>query len=333
MPLPAVLAGALLFGARVALFSAPRIATVFAAKAVVKVAGGALVRVGARVGIKMIGKIAVSVLKSPFKIGLKAFASLKAVGALTAGLLAAQFAGGLLTNIWSAVVNTTHFALNFNLNASDAELDAQLLNRLNSFYGLLGGAVGSATGYLVCGAIPGALSFAFNPGVAAAIMKDLDDEARSEVMSHVSLIARSAFQTLINAELTNKFKSARRFLKRNPDSKIGKFMRGLLGEENFKKWGESNRPSFTISKNVIEKKVDALPKGQKEFVEEFLEEFGDTCMESGFIIANNFDSQLAAYALMQRNILGRQVDVRVRFNARDKDDDDDRVRRSASNRS
>ncbi|BAZ50511.1 hypothetical protein NIES4103_31270 [Nostoc sp. NIES-4103] len=318
MPLPIAIGAAVLMGAKVAVAVGAKLVAKAATAVFVRGVGGALVRVGARLAIRKVGLIAVTVIKSGLKLGLRAFGSLKTIGLLTGGLMLAQLAGGLLSTVWSTIVNTTQFIVNFNLNTSDEELDQQLINEINSFYGLLGSAVGSATGYLVCGAIPGSLSFAFNPGVAAAIMRDLDDDARAEVLGHVNNITRRAFQTLINNELRNKFKSTRRFLKKNPDNKFSQFMKKMLGEENWKKWGESNRPSFTITQDVIEKKIEQVPDpGQRQFLENALEEFSDTCMESGFIIANNFDSQLAAYALMQRNIIGRPVDVVIRF-----DDDD-----------
>lgn len=323
MPLPIALGAALMIGARVAMVVVPRIIVRVGVPVLVRGAGGLLVKTAARVGLRTIGRLAITIFRSGFaRLGMSAFGALRSVGLLTAGLMLAQLGMGLLSNIWSAAISTTHFLLNFNLNVTDDELDAQLLASIQGFYGLLGSAVGSATGFLVCGAIPGALSFAFNPGMGAALMKDLDEEGRAEVLGHVNGIARRAFQTLINAEIMNKFKSTRRFLKKNPDNKFAQFMKRILGEENFKKWGDSNRPSFTIAEDVIKKRIDRIPDpGQKQFLENALEEFGDSCMEAGYIVANNFDSQLAAYSLMQRQILGKPVDVIVTFGASDNDAD------------
>jgi hypothetical protein len=169
-------------------------------------------------------------------------------------------------------------------------------------------------GYLVCGAIPGAIAFAFNPAVGAAIMRDLDDEARSEVLSNVSAISRNAFQTLVNAELANKFKSTRRSLKKTPDSPFAKAVRQVMGEENWKNWGKSNRESFTIYQDVIQKNIEKIPdKGKREFIENALEGFGDSCLEAGYIVTNTIDSQLAAQALARQATLGRQTDVEISF--------------------
>ncbi len=247
-------------------------------------------------------------------LAFSAIASLGTIGALTASFLVAGAIGFTLTQVVSTVINTTNFVFNFNANQSDAELDAALLAKVESFYGLLGSTVGSSMGYLVCGAIPGAIAFAFNPAVGAAIMRDLDDDARDEIYGHINSISRMAFQTLVNATLANKFKSARRFLKKNPNNPFARGVRKLLGEENWQKWGDSNRPSFTIHQDVIEKRIEAISdKGQRQFFEEALEEFADTCMESGYIVANTLDSHMAAQALMRQATLGNPTDVSISF--------------------
>lgn len=267
--------------------------------------------------IKALTGVAVGLVAGAAVVGgaILAFKAVAAVvGITTASVMLATVLTGLITLLWGTIVNTVNFVINFNLNISDEELDKQLVARLNAFYGLLGGVVGSATGYLVCGAIPGSVAFAFNPGVAAAAMKELDEEAREEVLQQVNVIARTAFQTLINAELSNKFKSVRRFLRLNPSNPFAKAMRKILGDENFKKWGESNRPAFTISQDIIQKRIDSIKDQRlKDFLENALENFSDSCIESGFILANNFDSQLAAYSLMNRAVLGQSTDVIITF--------------------
>ncbi|MCC5620710.1 hypothetical protein [Nostoc sp. CHAB 5715] len=247
-------------------------------------------------------------------VALAGLASLGTVGALSASFIGAGMAAFSLTQLVSIVASTSNFVLNFDINQTDEQLDQLLAQKIEGFYGLLGNVVGESMGYLVCGAIPGAISFAFNPAVGAAIMRDLDDDARSEILGQVNVIARTAFQTMINAELANRFKSSRRFLKKNPDNGFAKMVKSIIGEENFKKWGDSNNSSFTIHQDIIEKRIEAIPdKGKRQFLEEALEGFADSCLESGYIVASNLDSQLAAQALMRQSVLGRSTDVSISF--------------------
>ncbi|WP_375470253.1 hypothetical protein [uncultured Nostoc sp.] len=247
-------------------------------------------------------------------VALAGLASLGTVGALSATFIGAGMVGFSLTQLVSIVAGTSNFVLNFDINQTDEQLDQLLAQKIEGFYGLLGNVVGESMGYLVCGAIPGAVSFAFNPAVGAAIMRDLDDDARSEILGQVNVIARTAFQTMINAELANRFKSSRRFLKKNPNNGFAKLVKSIIGAENFKKWGDSNNSSFTIHQDIIEKRIEAIPdKGKRQFLEEALEGFADSCLESGYIVANNLDSQLAAQALMRQSVLGRSTNVVVTF--------------------
>jgi hypothetical protein len=245
---------------------------------------------------------------------LAGLASLGTVGALTATMIGGGVIAISITQVVSLLFGTTNFIINFNVNKTDAEFDAELVSKIEGFYGLLGETVGSAMGYLVCGALPGAIAFAFNPAVGAAIMRELDDDARSEILGSVNQISRSAFQTLINAAIADKFKSTRRALKKDPSNPFSKAVKQLMGEENWKKWGESNNESFTIYTNVIEKRIEAIPdKGKRAFLEEALEGFGDSCMEAGYIVANTLDSQMAAQALMRSATLGNNTDVKISF--------------------
>jgi hypothetical protein len=324
MPLPLELDKLLSYGKQVA----KNIANSFSQSGVGIAAKDFISRVSTKLG--ELGKPIVTIIKGLALAGVVAvgislvviggigafslLAGLGTIGALTAGFLAAGAIAFTLTQVVSTIINTTNFVFNFNANASDAELDAAIIAKIESFYGLLGTTVGSSIGYLTCGALPGAIAFAFNPAVGAAIMRDLDDDAKSEIYGHVNQITRLSFQTLVNATLAAKFKSSRRFLKKNPNNPFAKGVKALMGEENWKKWGESNRPSWTIHQDVIEKTIEAIPdKGQRDFFENALEGFADSCMEAGYIVANTLDSQLAAQALMRSATLGNQTDVIISF--------------------
>jgi hypothetical protein len=260
------------------------------------------------------GKVIQGLVKLPFR-GLGAMGKL--IGGLTRGVLKNPLVqAGIFVALVGSTVNTFNFAVNFNINSTDDELLKQIEEKINNFYGLFGSAVGSSLGYLMCGALPGSIAFAFNPAVGALIMKDLDEDARGEVYAQAGNIGRLSFQTLVNAELTRQFMNARRYLKRDPNHPVSKILKNVMGKETFKKWGESNQPSFTISENVINKAIDnnIKDKGLKQFTEQLLENFTESCIESGFIIAQNLDSAIAANVLAQRQIIGKPVEVSIQLN-------------------
>ncbi len=332
MPLPIALGAAALFGGKVAL----SIAASYACENIVASAtndspakyacylipfGGGAKVVG---GVTKAARLAKLIIKKPHRIvpklveiaGLTFKFLIKAprqgligltrmVGGLTRAVLGnALVKLGIFVGLVTAIVSTTGYIVNFNFNVTDNELNKQIEESIKSFYGLFGSAVGTATGYLMCGALPGTLLFAFNPAVALVVMSQLEEEAKSEIYSQAANIGRLTFQTLINAELNRQFMNARRYLKRDPNHPVSKLIKKAMGKEAFKKWGDDNQPSFTIKENIIDKKVESLPDGLKQFTENFLENFTEACIESGFVVAQNIDSAIAANVLAQRNIIG-----------------------------
>ena len=342
MPLPLALGKAAMWGAKAAVGLA---ASYACEKAVDKVTGqennplglacyliggGALGKAGKKGITKLVvkqptvskavtktflGQAVTGLIKLPFR-GLGRVGRL--VGGLTRRVLRNHLVqAGIFVGLLSSTINTTNFIVNFNINASDEELLKQIESRINSFYGLFGAAVGSSLGYLMCGALPGTVAFAFNPAVGALIMRDLDEEARSDIYAQAGAIGRLSFQTLVNAELTRQFMNARRYLKRDPNHPVTKILKNIMGKKTFENWGKSNQPSFTISENVINKSIDdnIKDKGLKQFTEELLENFTEACIESGFLIAQNLDSAIAANVLAQRQIIGKPVEVSIQLNA------------------
>lgn len=223
---------------------------------------------------------------------------------------------GIITSLpalFGTAVRTYQYVYNFNWNQTDQELDSKLKSQMESLYGLTGGLLGSSVGYLVCGALPGATAFAFNPTMARAIMQDLGDEAKDELMGQLAQCSQTAFQTLVNAVITKSFQGTRKWLKR-PGTPIYNILVAALGDDNFTKWGDSNRPSFSFAE-AVETRVENIKDPRlRNFTEEFLENFSDSCLEASYTVVNTIESQMAAQKLMQQQLLGQQRTVAISFN-------------------
>jgi hypothetical protein len=274
----------------------------FAKWTLLNIAGAGILIIGAKIlsiggaalwGLGAVGKFAVSTL----------------------GIMAAFTAAPMAITFLQQSLQLSGQVINFDINQTDDQLYKQLEQRMNSMYGLLGTAVGSAMGWLVCGALPNSVAFKFNKAVATAIAQDLDEEARQELYSHIGSIIRLSSQTLINTELVNRFTSTRRELKRNPDSAFAKFIRKVIGEERFKKWGDANQQPWTIKKDIIDKQGEKIKDPNwKLFYDNTLEGFSDSCMEASFIVANNIDTYIATQKIARSNTLGKIQTVRIRIN-------------------
>lgn len=216
---------------------------------------------------------------------------------------------GSLPALYQNFVQSVSFIANFNWNITDKQLTEQLTGQLNQLYSLTGGVVGRSLGYLVCGALPGTLAFAFNPVVAAAIFQELGEEAKDEICAQLTTIKQTSFRLLVNQALAQSFMGTRRWLKR-PDSPFYGILKSLLGE-NFTKWGDANRPAFTIN-GAIEERIESIKDPKlRSFVEEAYEEFTDACVEAGEIVVEGWAASMAVNRLTQTS---RQRVVELTFN-------------------
>lgn len=246
------------------------------------------------------GVAAIFFLAPLFAAGVGAF--------LSAGLLVKIGVLLTLSVIFGAVMAVTRIIYNFNWAEDDKSLDAEVKAAYDGLYGLAGGFLGKSLGFLVCGAIPGAVAFAFNKGVASAIFETLNEEAQEELLSSLSALANATFRTYVQAQIKKQFKSARRYLKKRPNHPISKILREKMGEKNFAEWGQKEGQTFSLSGQVEQRVENIKDPRLRTFTEEFLEEFGDTCSDTLYNTVNTMESTLAAQEMIRRRSSGIDAD-------------------------
>lgn len=223
---------------------------------------------------------------------------------LSAGLLVQLGVLLTLSGLFTLIITTIQIIYNFNFQVSDPEIDNQIKAAYDSLYGMTGGLLGKSLGYLVCGALPGAITFAFNKGVAAAIFDELGEEAKGEILGQLSALANATFRSFVQAQLLKQFKSTRRYLKKKPNHPISKIIREKLGDKWFKEWGEKSGQNFTIASKVEERVERIKDPRLRSFTEQFLEEAFEGCVEAGYVVVQTFESAMAAQAMMNRRQSG-----------------------------
>lgn len=195
------------------------------------------------------------------------------LGVFSVAGLAAQF------------INAVRFAVSFNLGASDAELDNQIKGLWNQFYGRLGGAFGQAAGWFVCGGAVTLATFKFNKALAFRILQEVGEEAFEEMRATLIAMGAATAQATIRSIGIAAFKNIRKWLKQPGNPIYPLLPQGLRDA-----W-EKGKP-WSIGQ-AIERRIEALPDGWEQFVEEFLEEFGDSCSEAIMVAANAADAWLS----------------------------------------
>lgn len=235
----------------------------------------------------------------------------KAAGFLwsaASGLLKAV--GGLLgfswTALWGGLVSMTHFIYNFDFGATDKAIDEQMKQVWQAYKGRVGGGIGQALGWFVCGIVPGASLFVFNPVAGARVLAEVGQEAWDELKATLEQLATLGLQNIARSIFAMGYKNLRKWLQ-----KPGNPLYNLLPQGLRDAWKSGK--SWSIAQ-AVEKRIEALPPDWKNFGEELFEEFGDACTEAGFVVAGALDRWGAEKKV---GPLGAEVVIEVQPNRED----------------
>lgn len=271
-------------------------------------------------------KIVTWIKKNPIKafglavLGVVGIVAICFLGPLLAAGVGAFLSAGLLVQVgilltisalFTFVITTAQIIWNFNWLVSDKEIENEIKAAQLGLYGMAGELVGQSLGYVVAGALPGAFTFIFNKKMSAAIFERLNEEAQEELGSQLAMLARATFRSFAVSVLKRQFKSARRYLKKNPNHPLSKILREKMGEKKFKEWGDVSGQNFSIASEVDERVEKIKDPRLQQFTENFLEGFSESLQSAGYIVANVADEVLAGQAMMSRRQAGLDADENV----------------------
>lgn len=194
--------------------------------------------------------------------------------------------GAIIRGIQQSVL----YLWRFNWNMSDEEIDSGIRSDLLALTGQLGGAFGASVGWILCGAIPGAIITKIDPAMGAVVAAELGEEAADELKQ----VWLAALQVGMDIVATNAFKwcfkHVRRIIK---NSKWAKSLFGGKYAELLENWGKPGGQVISLAK-WKDDRIESIPNESiRTFVEEFFDEFGDSCNEAIAVIASGIDSYQA----------------------------------------
>ncbi|QSJ20104.1 hypothetical protein JYQ62_16150 [Nostoc sp. UHCC 0702] len=232
---------------------------------------------------------------------------------------AGKFLNWSFASIWGFLTSTIQYIWNFDWNMTDESIDQQIQSRWNAILGQLGGALGNAFGHLACGVLPGAVIFCFNEPLGAYVLKNATEEFADEFFENVGQLSKAVFQAATQNLILWSFKNIRRLIKSN-SALVGKLF-GDKAKKMVSAWGEKgSQPwSFAIA---VENAIESIPnEGVRNFVEEFLEESWEACVEAGYVVANSLDSYYAQQKLQKQvePVLGADRHVEIVFDRENPD--------------
>lgn len=213
------------------------------------------------------------------------------------------FASFSFSSLWSWLVNSGQRIVNFDWNASDAQLRQQATGGYLASAAIWGSVVGSGLGWtagiglgygvsMLCPVIGGA-------ALARYISGQVAQEGLEEVGQNLRAALGQTMRAMTNQASISLYVNSRKFLKRNRDNLASLLARlGYAGQAQDLKdaidnWGSDNGPRITISEQ-FEEQIERLPLPIQIFAEEAVDEFFDSFIEAGYIIAQELDTALTA---------------------------------------
>ncbi|MBE9061856.1 hypothetical protein [cf. Phormidesmis sp. LEGE 11477] len=215
--------------------------------------------------------------------------SVKGAGWIATNLL--KLGSLTFTSAWGWLVNTSFRVVNFDWNASDEELKQLVQGSYTAAAATWGAFVGSALGWTAGIGLGYGVSMLV-PVIGGAVLAKyvagrVAQEAIEEVSQKLFQAIAQTFQLLVDQTSISLYINSRKFLKRRRDL-LPENLREIVDE-----WGSDNGPRVTIAES-FEERLETLPLVGQIFAEEAVDEFFDSFIEAGFIVAGELDAAVEA---------------------------------------
>ncbi|MEQ8753246.1 MAG: hypothetical protein RID09_06975 [Coleofasciculus sp. G1-WW12-02] len=196
-----------------------------------------------------------------------------------------------LSGLWGLIVSGTQTLWNFNWNVTNEELQQQIDAANVALAGTLGETIGTTSGQLVCGVLPGSLLLKFNQSLGLYALKEVGEEILDELASNLATLVTLTGQQLARVSFSFLFQKVR--------------------DKFFPNRGESEPWSFAIA---WENFVDEIDNERlQEFVESLFEGATEACANIGYILWGGVDNWLVQSRL-QPNPLGTESLIELQLN-------------------
>lgn len=197
-----------------------------------------------------------------------------------------------ITGLWQKAVATYQFIFNFNINATDKQLEDQIKAAEIALAGARGALKGTTLGYLVCGIAPTATIAVVNEPLALYLLAKVGEEAAEEIASKAAALINLQNQKNAQTAFYHFFKNNRAII-RNAilgSAKVLQFFRVPIDDEAIEKANKQRDQPWSLA-NAMDESIERIADpSQRAETEEFWEEFGEACIEAGYIVAGGLDS-------------------------------------------
>lgn len=230
-----------------------------------------------------------------------------------------------LSAIWGALQTAKNFVWNFNLLATDEELEGQIKALQTGIASQLGSTVGYAFGYAAgmltsagvavgiaaIGKSMGIPLLAFDKALLTKALKKTTEEGFEELVGMLTGLTRALINYGVRQAGTSLFINIRKYAKYVSNNPA---IRPLLSDDVKKaidEWGETSGQFWSLA-HAVEERVDSIDSDfWRSFFDSAIEEADEGFIEAGFIFAANLDSLIAEKADLREAVLGTQQVIEI----------------------
>ncbi len=214
--------------------------------------------------------------------------------------------------IAQSIVNVSGYLWNFNWNITNKEIEQIEQSYRTQLAGQLGGLLGQAVGYTVCGVGASAAIGVFSPTAARYALSRVGEEAFEDTLASLYGLFSSAASSALEVAWLRAWQSSRNLIKlqqRGFATALNKVYPGSINWDLYNEQENSKRHwSFA---RALEEKINTIQSPEAQaFAEEFFEELGDGCQEAIIIIGGALDSYISSKQATE-SVLGPDTVVQV----------------------
>lgn len=226
------------------------------------------------------------------------------------------------SKFWGQVTTAVKFILNFDINITDKQIDEQIKQAEIAIAAAKGSLAGQSLGFAVCGLAPAATMAVFNLPLGLYVMNEVGEEAAEELASSLGALVRLQSQQSSRTAFYTSFKNHRNLYRGAAINFANLLVKAnVLNADVVAKANKDRNKPFTIA-NALEESIELYKDPEdRAFWENLWDEFGESCVEAGFIVANSVDSYFAMQKMANQAQFGSEKIIEIQP-IRDIDDED-----------
>jgi len=206
--------------------------------------------------------------------------------------------------IWGWIVAQGARLAVFNWNATDAEIARLQDSNVLSVYAVWGSVVGASLGWVTGIGVGYGLSLAVPVLGGATLARAISGATTAEAIEEIQAVLRAAINQTIEVIASNKllegYKRIRGLFKRVPKDVLRAWGGDYIADFIYDEWGMEGSPQLTIA-GEVETAIESIGSDKlRTFVENAVEEYIDSFIEAGYVIANELDSAYQQFKMQNQ---------------------------------